>query len=196
VRLRLDAQETYASPVGAARTTGEITSPHTPARVDPRRTASIMPASRLINWSSSAAAWFLWSMGNRRQFERFSHWCIGELIARDRTGRPDRRKVVIRSVSERGLGAHLLGDAAVPIARGTQVIVRLPGFGGLLEVPGRVVWSDRRGPAPAPLCVGIALFLEIVPSATRRLFTAWFADAAARRQEPPDPGPPPSHRAL
>lgn len=84
-------------------------------------------------------------------------------------------------MSERGLGAHLLGDAAVPIARGTQVVVRLPGFGGLLEVPGRVVYSDRRGPAPTHVCVGIALFLEIAPAATRRLFAAWFADVAARR---------------
>lgn len=104
-------------------------------------------------------------------------------MVRDRAGRTVRRKLVIRSVSERGLGAHLLGEAAEHLPSGTQVVVRLPGFGALLELPGRIVWSDRIGEQPTIVRVGIVLFVDIVPAATRRLYGAWLAAIAARQPE-------------
>jgi hypothetical protein len=107
-------------------------------------------------------------------------------MVRDRAGRTARRKLIIRSVSERGLGAHLLGEAAEQLPSGTQVLVRLPGFGALLELPGRIVWSDRRGEAQSVGRIGIALFVEIVPAATRRLYGAWLAAIASRQPASPE----------
>jgi hypothetical protein len=124
-------------------------------------------------------------MGNRRRYERFSYSGTGELIVRDRAGRPERCKATIRSVSKRGLGAHLDGAAAERLSRGVQVVVRLPGFGGLLELPGKIAWSDRSGQPSASCCVGILLFVDIVPAATRRLYAAWLDDAIARHHGPP-----------
>ena len=125
-------------------------------------------------------------MGTKRRYKRFSHWGGGELMVRDRAGRTDRRKLIIRSVSERGLGAHLLGEAAEQLPSGTQVLVRLPGFGALLDLPGRIVWSDRWGEPPTFGRVGIVLFVEIVPAATRRLYGAWLAAIASRQPELPE----------
>jgi len=124
-------------------------------------------------------------MGNRRRYERYSYWGAGELIVRDRAGRLERRKAIIRSVSKRGLGAHLVGDAAQGLSRGDQLVVRLPGFGGLLELPGKIAWTDRSGQPPAPCSIGIHLFVDIVPAATRRLFASWLSDAITRHQGPP-----------
>lgn len=104
---------------------------------------------------------------------------------RDRAGRSERRKAIIRSVSKCGLGAHLVGDAAERLSSGAQVVVRLPGFGGLLELPGKIVWTDRSGQPPAPCCIGIQLFVDIVPASTRRLFAAWLNEAIMRHPGPP-----------
>jgi hypothetical protein len=154
-------------------------------RSTPDRCGTIMPTSRPFDWSSSAGPWSIWSMGNRRRYERFSCWGTGELIVRDRAGRPERRKAIIRSVSKRGLGAHLLGDAAERLSTGVQVVVRLPGFGGLLELPGKIVWSERSREPPALCCIGIVLFVDIVPASTRRLFASWLSDAITRHHVPP-----------
>ena len=40
----------------------------------------------------------------------------------------------------------------------------LPGFGGLLDLPGTIAWSDRRSEPAAFGRIGIVLFVDIVPT--------------------------------
>lgn len=103
--------------------------------------------------------------------------------------------MIVRSVCNRGLGVHVLGEAAGQLATGTQIFVRLPGFGSLLELPGRIVWSDRKSEPAAFGRIGIVLFVEIVPAATRSLFATWLTDAASRQQRQPVPSAPRAPRA-
>jgi hypothetical protein len=112
----------------------------------------------------------------QRSSARARHDGPGELVAR---GPGRRHAITIRSISANGLGAELLSASAAELPRGASITVLLAARNDTIELPGQIAWSVH-GERPASTgAVGVRLFVELAPAATRRLFATWLEEIAA-----------------